>query len=149
MYNSQSIKIPISPTSLINWFNGLNYQGFLGLLPYTQYKKSSIIINQQIREDIELFINDNKSVSGVLINYFNLKLPKRHGVVYMNTIGNKYIDNDGLIDIYNWLEYNQYHDNLSNLNNGGVLGSNLSVASSPPQEGENQDGNTSDGTADT
>ena len=149
MYNSQSIKIPISPTSLINWFNGLNYQGFLGLLPYTQYKKSSIIINQQIREDIELFMNDNKSVSGVLINYFNLKLPKRHGVVYMNTIGNKYIDNDGLIDIYNWLEYNQYHDNLSNLNNGGVLSSNLSVASSPPQEGENQDGNTSDGTADT
>lgn len=94
-------------------------------------------------------MNDNKSVSGVLINYFNLKLPKRHGVVYMNTIGNKYIDNDGLIDIYNWLEYNQYHDNLSNLNNGGVLSSNLSVASSPPQEGENQDGNTSDGTADT
>lgn len=149
MYNSQSIKIPISPTSLINWFNGLNYQGFLGLLPYTQYKKSSIIINQQIREDIELFMNDNKSVSGVLINYFNLKLPKRHGVVYMNTIGNKYIDNDGLIDIYNWLEYNQYHDNLSNLNNGGVLSSNLSVASSPPQEGENQDGNASDGTTDT
>ena len=149
MFNSQSITIPISPTSSINWFNGLNYQGFLGLLPYTQYKKSSIIINQQIREDIELFMNDNKSVSGVLINYFNLKLPKRHGVVYMNTIGNKYIDNDGLIDIYNWLEYNQYHDNLSNLNNGGVLSSNLSVASSPPQEGENQDGNTSDGTADT
>ena len=149
MYNSQSIKIPISPTSLINWFNGLNYQGFLGLLPYTQYKKSSIIINQQIREDIELFMNHNKSVSGVLINYFNLKLPKRHGVVYMNTIGNKYIDNDGLIDIYNWLEYNQYHDNLSNLNNGGVLSSNLSVASSPPQEGENQDGNASDGTTDT
>ena len=25
-------------------------------------------------------MNDNKSVSGVLINYFNLKLPKRHGV---------------------------------------------------------------------
>ena len=149
MYNSQSIKIPISPTSSINWFNGLNYQGFLGLLPYTQYKKSSIIINQQIREDIELFINDNKSVSGVLINYFNLKLPKRHGVVYMNTIGNKYIDNDGLIDIYNWLEYNQYHDNLTNLNNGGVLSSNLSVASSPPQEGENQDGNAFDGTTDT
>ena len=149
MFNSQSITIPISPTSSINWFNGLNYQGFLGLLPYTQYKKSSIIINQQIREDIELFMNHNKSVSGVLINYFNLKLPKRHGVVYMNTIGNKYIDNDGLIDIYNWLEYNQYHDNLSNLNNGGVLSSNLSVASSPPQEGENQDGNTSDGTADT
>lgn len=149
MFNSQSITIPISPISSINWFNGLNYQGFLGLLPYTQYKKSSIIINQQIRKDIELFMNDNKSVSGVLINYFNLKLPKRHGVVYMNTIGNKYIDNDGLIDIYNWLEYNQYHDNLSNLNNGGVLSSNLSVASSPPQEGENQDGNTSDGTADT
>lgn len=149
MFNSQSITIPISPTSSINWFNGLNYQGFLGLLPYTQYKKSSIIINQQIREDIELFMNDNKSVSGVLINYFNLKLPKRHGVVYMNTIGNKYIDNDGLIDIYNWLEYNQYHDNLSNLNNGGVLSSNLSVASSPPQEGENQDGNASDGTTDT
>jgi len=149
MFNSQSITIPISPTSSINWFNGLNYQGFLGLLPYTQYKKSSIIINQQIREDIELFMNHNKSVSGVLINYFNLKLPKRHGVVYMNTIGNKYIDNDGLIDIYNWLEYNQYHDNLSNLNNGGVLSSNLSVASSPPQEGENQDGNASDGTTDT
>ncbi|RLP66012.1 hypothetical protein L150_04788 [Candida albicans Ca529L] len=149
MFNSQSITIPISPISSINWFNGLNYQGFLGLLPYTQYKKSSIIINQQIREDIELFMNDNKSVSGVLINYFNLKLPKRHGVVYMNTIGNKYIDNDGLIDIYNWLEYNQYHDNLSNLNNGGVLSSNLSVASSPPQEGENQDGNASDGTTDT
>ena len=149
MFNSQSITIPISPTSSINWFNGLNYQGFLGLLPYTQYKKSSIIVNQQIREDIELFMNDNKSVSGVLINYFNLKLPKRHGVVYMNTIGNKYIDNDGLIDIYNWLEYNQYHDNLSNLNNGGVLSSNLSVASSPPQEGENQDGNASDGTTDT
>lgn len=149
MFNSQSITIPISPTSSINWFNGLNYQGFLGLLPYTQYKKSSIIINQQIREDIKLFINDNKSVSGVLINYFNLKLPKRHGVVYMNTIGNKYIDNDGLIDIYNWLEYNQYHDNLSNLNNGGVLSSNLSVAPSPPQEGENQDGNVSDGTTDT
>lgn len=149
MYNFQSIKIPISPISSINWFNGLNYQGFLGLLPYTQYKKSSIIINQQIREDIELFMNDNKSVSGVLINYFNLKLPKRHGVVYMNTIGNKYVDNDGLIDIYNWLEYNQYHDNLSNLNNGGVLSSNLSVASSPPQEGENQDGNASDGTTDT
>lgn len=149
MFNSQSITIPISPISSINWFNGLNYQGFLGLLPYTQYKKSSIIINQQIRKDIELFMNDNKSVSGVLINYFNLKLPKRHGVVYMNTIGNKYVDNDGLIDIYNWLEYNQYHDNLSNLNNGGVLSSNLSVASSPPQEGENQDGNTSDGTADT
>ena len=69
--------------------------------------------------------------------------------VYMNTIGNKYIDNDGLIDIYNWLEYNQYHDNLSNLNNGGVLSSNLSVAPSPPQEGENQDGNASDGTTDT
>ena len=149
MFNSQSITIPISPISSINWFNGLNYQGFLGLLPYTQYKKSSIIINQQIRKDIELFMNDNKSVSGVLINYFNLKLPKRHGVVYMNTIGNKYIDNDGLIDIYNWLEYNQYHDNLSNLNNGGVLSSNLSVASSPPQEGENQDGNASDGTTDT
>ena len=149
MFNSQSITIPISPTSSINWFNGLNYQGFLGLLPYTQYKKSSIIINQQIREDIELFMNHNKSVSGVLINYFNLKLPKRHGVVYMNTIGNKYIDNDGLIDIYNWLEYNQYHDNLTNLNNGGVLSSNLSVASSPPQEGENQDGNVSDGTTDT
>lgn len=149
MFNSQSITIPISPTSSINWFNGLNYQGFLGLLPYTQYKKSSIIVNQQIREDIELFMNHNKSVSGVLINYFNLKLPKRHGVVYMNTIGNKYIDNDGLIDIYNWLEYNQYHDNLSNLNNGGVLSSNLSVASSPPQEGENQDGNASDGTTDT
>ncbi|KHC63496.1 hypothetical protein MGI_04806 [Candida albicans P75016] len=149
MFNSQSITIPISPISSINWFNGLNYQGFLGLLPYTQYKKSSIIINQQIREDIELFMNHNKSVSGVLINYFNLKLPKRHGVVYMNTIGNKYIDNDGLIDIYNWLEYNQYHDNLSNLNNGGVLSSNLSVASSPPQEGENQDGNASDGTTDT
>lgn len=149
MFNSQSITIPISPISSINWFNGLNYQGFLGLLPYTQYKKSSIIINQQIRKDIELFMNDNKSVSGVLINYFNLKLPKRHGVVYMNTIGNKYIDNDGLIDIYNWLEYNQYHDNLSNLNNGGVLSSNLSVASSPPQEGENQDGNVSDGTTDT
>ena len=96
-----------------------------------------------------MFINHNKSVSGVLINYFNLKLPKRHGVVYMNTIGNKYIDNDGLIDIYNWLEYNQYHDNLSNLNNGGVLSSNLSVAPSPPQEGENQDGNVSDGTTDT
>lgn len=149
MFNSQSITIPISPISSINWFNGLNYQGFLGLLPYTQYKKSSIIINQQIRKDIELFMNDNKSVSGVLINYFNLKLPKRHGVVYMNTIGNKYIDNDGLIDIYNWLEYNQYHDNLTNLNNGGVLSSNLSVASSPPQEGENQDGNVSDGTTDT
>lgn len=149
MFNSQSITIPISPISSINWFNGLNYQGFLGLLPYTQYKKSSIIINQQIRKDIELFMNDNKSVSGVLINYFNLKLPKRHGVVYMNTIGNKYVDNDGLIDIYNWLEYNQYHDNLTNLNNGGVLSSNLSVASSPPQEGENQDGNVSDGTTDT
>ena len=27
-------------------------------------------------------MNDNKSVSGVLINYFNLKLPKRHGGVY-------------------------------------------------------------------
>ena len=38
---------------------------------------------------------------------------------------------------------------MSNLNNGGVLSSNLSVASSPPQEGENQDGNTSDGTTDT
>ena len=47
------------------------------------------------------------------------------------------------------MEYNQYHDNLSNLNNGGVLSSNLSVASSPPQEGENQDGNASDGTTDT
>lgn len=150
-YNSQSIKIPISPTSSINWFNGLNYQGFLGLLPYAQYKKSTIVINQQVREDIELFINANKSVSGVLINYFNRKLPKRHGMVYMNSFGDQYFgNNDGLIDIYNWLEFNEYHDSLGNLNNGGILSSNVSVAiTATQQDGESQDGMVSVDTTDT
>ncbi|RCK57477.1 hypothetical protein Cantr_06696 [Candida viswanathii] len=113
-YNLQELKLPkLSHT----WLNTMNYQGFLGLSRFTKYKKSSITVNTQTHDDIESLISDNGNISGVLVNYFNRKFPKRHGLIYSNPRG---VESDGLINIYNWLEYNEYHGTLENLKKDDV-----------------------------
>lgn len=108
-FNLQELKLPkLSST----WLNTMNFQGFLGLSRFTKYKKSSIFINTQTHEDIESLITDTENIKGIIVNYFNRKFPKRHGLIYINL---KNGSQDPLINIYNWLEYNEYHGTLDNL----------------------------------
>ncbi|CAI5760760.1 unnamed protein product [Candida verbasci] len=97
-YNSSYLKYP--PT--LNWINNLNYKGFLGLFPY--YKSSSSKLNNlELKERIE---DIDQTPKGIIISCFNDEITKKNGIIYKDSSG---LEDDSLIDIFNWLEFNNYH----------------------------------------
>ncbi|EMG50069.1 hypothetical protein SBY92_003776 [Candida maltosa Xu316] len=111
-YNLQIVKT-LTKSGQNNWFNLLNNRGFLGVYDSAScYKKSSISLSHQIKEDISSYISDHPQVKGIIINYFNKKVLKKHGLVYYSSDDS--INSNSLVDIYNWLEFNEYHNNFEN-----------------------------------
>lgn len=140
-YNSEYLKFP----SNFQWANCMNYKGFLGLLGKNHlnvYKKSSIIINDSINDQIEkILYHENQAEGlrpkGLIISYFDDTEPKKYGMVYSNSslageTGEKLIKSQELINIYNWLEYYDYHhkldaENLTSLDYEGFFSSSESI----------------------
>lgn len=129
-YNSENFKFP--PT--VKWTNSLNYRGFLGFFNNVRsnrnanyrtdlYKKSSIELNYNMKYEIDQILNvegsaKDKTPKGVIVGHFNKTLPKKYGLIYCNNsydedIHDNSILKSSLIDIYNYLEYYDYHEKLT------------------------------------
>lgn len=121
-YNSEYLKF----SSKHHWTNSLNYKGFLGLLEKHNhqkvYKKSSIIINDSANDQIDKILHNEIQTpelqpKGLIISYLNKIEPKKYGMIYSNSsfveeTNEKLIHPLALVDIYNWLEYYDYHHKL-------------------------------------
>lgn len=128
-YNSENFKFP--PT--VKWTNSLNYRGFLGMFNNVSnakdknktdlYKRSSIELNYNMRYEIDHILNmegssTDKAPKGIILSYFNKAIPKKYGMIYFNNsydeeINDNSILKNSLIDIYNYLEYYDYHEKLT------------------------------------
>ncbi|KAK6463201.1 hypothetical protein DFJ63DRAFT_312524 [Scheffersomyces coipomensis] len=128
-YNLQYYKIPPG----LSWPNSLNYKGFLGLLPADQiYKKSSLSLNYQVQQEISQILQgpDENIPKGIIISCFNKIQPKKYGLLHIEH--NPKLKESELIDIYNWLEFHDYHDtltteSLSNISIDDFFKTNLSI----------------------
>lgn len=129
-YNSEIFKFPPD----LKWTNSLNYGGFLGMITDPNgsfndptFKKSSINLSyaaiNEIKETLHRKIHLERleaTPKGFLISYFDKQLPKKYGLVHGDNFDDEYseeysesiIDRASLSDIYTWLEYHDYHDNL-------------------------------------
>lgn len=121
----------------LKWPNTMNYQGFLGLLGQKAnlessktYKKSSVGLSYAARNEINEIIRnklpndtDGDIPKGLIISYFNKSIPKKYGVIYMNNSEiegsddgeEEVIEREAIVDIYQWLEYHDYHDKLDSV----------------------------------
>lgn len=111
-FNNSNYNFPI------NWPNGLNYRGFLGLLPKNTFKRSSLNFGSNSQQEIDILMKGTGifTPKGIVIAYFDKSNPKKYGLIYKNSLT---IDDDNLIDLYNWLEYHDYQGNLTSTN--GIL----------------------------
>ncbi|CUM46302.1 uncharacterized protein AC631_02445 [Debaryomyces fabryi] len=120
-YNSEYLKFP----SKLLWANCMNYRGFLGLLGTNRlnvYKKSSIILNDSTNDQIDRILynesqDERLKPKGLIISYFDQTEPKKYGMIYSNSslageTDKKLIQPQELINIYNWLEYYDFHHKL-------------------------------------
>lgn len=102
---------------LLAWPNCMNYTGVFDFLPDHNYKKSSIRVPDSLRTDLEDTINNIEvRPSGILVANFNKSVPKRYGLIYMNSklaTEDDSLSNDSMADIYNMLEFYDYHDELT------------------------------------
>ncbi|EGV62444.1 vacuolar fusion protein ccz1 [Yamadazyma tenuis] len=142
-YNSENFKFP--PT--VKWPNSLNYKGFLGFFDSLEpepklYKKSSIELNYNMKYEIDQVLSSSGSDGplGVILSCFNKSVPKKYGLIFSNScfddeLQESSISNDSLIDIYNYLEYYDYHDKLNTADL--IKLSNKDLFSSPSQMKEN------------
>lgn len=122
-YNSEYLKF----SSKHQWTNSLNYKGFLGLLEKHNhqkvYKKSSIILNDTANDQIDKILHNESQTpelqpKGLIISYLNKIEPKKYGMIYSNSTfveesNEKLLQPLALVDIYNWLEYCDYHHKLN------------------------------------
>ncbi|KAG7662127.1 CCZ1 [[Candida] subhashii] len=122
-YNNQLYKVPVG----LKWPNSLNYRGFLGLLksggqPKQIAKKSSISLIPNLKHEINQLLSDDDvqnefAAKGIIISYFGKMNPKQYGLVYSQSSNDDelgdIIPQESLVDIYNWLEYHDYHDKLN------------------------------------
>lgn len=142
-YNNQYFNIPPG----LVWPNSLNYKGFLGLIPNSHttkrtYKKSSLSFSQSIKAEIDQILQqpyneetESKIPKGVIVSCFNKSNIKKYGLIYSNIAFDKTINTekflkDSLIDIYNWLEFHDYHnkletESLTSSNSKGLFSTNL------------------------
>lgn len=128
-YNGEMFKFPAE----LYWPNTLNYGGFLGLLGQSldfriskTYKKSSITLSYAARNEITSMSRNEMASAltpkGVIISYKNKISPKKYGLIFKSNLlaenqgDGEVIQEDSLIEIYNWLEYLDYHDKLTNEN---------------------------------
>ncbi|KAK6456314.1 uncharacterized protein RJT20DRAFT_43627 [Scheffersomyces xylosifermentans] len=158
-YNKQYYTIPPG----LAWPNSLNYKGFLGLLPppafaiKRTYKRSSLSFNYTVKAEIDSLIQGEYNSStevkipkGIIVSYFNKSNPKKYGLMYMNTVYDKEIEKEkvsknSLIDIYNWLEYHDYHGkmdtaNLTSISSSGSFATNLDQPELQPDVSPTADG---------
>lgn len=133
-YNSENFKSP----NTVKWPNSLNHKGFLGFFPDNTIKKSSIDINYTTKGDIDQFCRHHLSLpQGIIISYFNKQVPKKYGLVYGNVYGS--IQQESIPNIYNLLEYYDYHEKLTSdqftkLNNEDLFSSPPSIKQNINQE---------------
>ncbi|RLV96615.1 hypothetical protein JA1_000238 [Spathaspora sp. JA1] len=114
----------------LSWLNSLNYRGFLGLFPENTFKKSSLTLNPTVEFEVDKFVSDN--VVGLVLCDFNKLSSKRYGLIHTKS---NQISKTSLIDIYNWVEFYQYHDKLSELsNNTNIFKSNLTTEPNTPED---------------
>lgn len=124
-YNLAVFKFPPS----LKWPNSLNYNGFLGVVGTNNeheyrpiYTKSSVSLSYAAQDEInEVLLKDvaGNAPKAVLISYFNKFSPKKYGLIHMNDSGknghsakDEVITSASLADIYNLLEYHDYHSKL-------------------------------------
>lgn len=120
-YNSENFKFPPS----VQWPNSLNYKGFLGFfdnhMHQNLYKQSSLDLSYNVKVEMDQLYKHPVSgtvPNGIIISHFDKSLPKTYGLVYCNNlydddIQDYPIDKSSLIDIYNLLEYYDYHEKLN------------------------------------
>lgn len=120
-YNHAAFRFPPS----LRWPNSLNYNGFLGVVGSGSekeyrpvYKKSSASLTYAAKDEINEILQ--KDVAGnvpraVIVSYFNKFSPKKYGLMHVSTDDpsrKEAISADSLADIYNLLEYHDYHNKL-------------------------------------
>ncbi|SGZ50323.1 CIC11C00000004095 [Sungouiella intermedia] len=106
-------KVQFGP-KLLGWPTRMNPRGVFQVLPHNSYRKSSVKVPDSLRPDLEDLIKDfSLQPAGYFVVNYNKAIPKKCGVIYSKSDwGNLKIENEALTDLFNLLEFLEYHGEL-------------------------------------
>lgn len=106
-------RLPFGPR-LLGWPTRMNHQGLFRFLPSGSYRKLTVKVPDSLATDLDDLVRQSHPVpSGYFVANYSRAMPKKYGLIYSKSDWNgDTIDPDALLDVYNLLEFLDYHGEL-------------------------------------